>query len=72
MAKDESVVQFEVGKDENGTEWGITVSCKHGLSERELAGALVSLGKDILGGKVSFDKMTVGEELFIDEDGFKH
>ena len=57
MANDDAVVEYKVGKREDEGEWHLTVICKEGLSEQEFAAAVISLGKDILDGKISFDDL---------------
>lgn len=54
MPDDQESVNFEVGCDDAGTEWRVSVKCKTGLSEEEFAAALQSLATDIVNGDVSF------------------
>ncbi len=51
----EDDVSFEVGKRDDNTLWHVSVMCKGGISQDEFAAALISLGEDILKGKVDFD-----------------
>ena len=63
---DSAMFEFKIGKNPDGKEWGVMVSCEDGVSEEEFASALISLGEDILEGRVSYDKGT--DKMFVDND----
>ena len=68
MANDEAIVEYKVGKREDEGEWHLTVICKEGLSEMEFAAAVISLAKDILDGKISFDDLPDEEPVLVVDD----
>lgn len=52
---DEDMIEHEVGRSWDDRIWTAKISAPGPMSEQEFAGALISLGKDILSGRVSWD-----------------
>lgn len=53
--KDDAIVYHEISKRDDGRLWIVNVTCSDALSEDEFAMACISLGQDILEGKVDWD-----------------
>lgn len=68
MPSDDDMVTFEVGRNDELTEWRVSVKCKSGLSEEEFAAALQSLSEDILKGDVSWEGAEEVKKENVDPD----
>lgn len=55
MEDDDTIIEHEIAHSDDGHIWQLTIKADESIEREEFGAILISLGKDILSGDISFD-----------------